>query len=497
MRRYVAFICTIITCSFTSSLASAQPPLGEFNVLRYHPAPGPNNYFGVDGAAVRGEVAGAAGVQLDYAHEPLTLYSAQCETGDEGCEATGIESQIVRYTAAAHVWGSIALFNRVQIALNVPLLLTEGDRFPNPSGPGDLISPSDGMAFAVGDPRLHVKAGLFEDHDTGFRLGLAAWVTAPVGLAIAEQRFVGDEEPTFGGHVIVEMVNSGFHIAGNVGGLWRDGDTLFSTTAGPQFTYGVAIGYEITPLVLVFGELVGATAFSGQVDENPLEGRLGARLRVDDITIDIGGGGGLVAGIGVPVFRALAGFAWAPQRADSDGDAIDDALDSCPTEAEDMDGWHDDEGCPEPDYDAVGILDQADTCPDEAEDMDGDADEDGCPDLDTDGDGIQDGYDSCPTEPEDMDGDRDDDGCPDNDRDRDNIDDNVDQCPDDPEDTDGFGDEDGCPEVDFDGDNIPDDGDQCPDQAEDLDGFEDEDGCAEEGGPPAAAPDTARRGRAR
>jgi hypothetical protein len=477
-----------------SSFASAQEraPLGEFNVMRYTPAPGPNNYFGVDGAGVRGELSGAAGLQLDYAHEPLTLYSAQCESGDEGCTATGIEAHIVRYTAAGHVWGSLALFNRVQIGLIVPLVLTEGDRFPNPNGPGDLLAASAGVVFGVGDPRLHVKASLFEE--SGFQLGLAAWVTAPLGQAVARRRYIGDEQPSFGGHVIAEFAHSGFRASGNLGGVWRDGDTLFSTTAGPQLTYGLAVGYDVTPLVFVFGELVGATAFSGQIDENPLEGRLGGRLRIDDITVDLGAGGGIVAGVGVPMFRVLGGFAWAPQRADSDGDGLDDAFDSCPSDPEDRDDWHDEDGCPETDNDSDGIPDERDRCPDEAEDMDGDGDDDGCPDLDTDGDGIQDGYDSCPNDPEDMDDDRDQDGCPDNDRDRDNIDDGTDQCPDDPEDTDGYGDEDGCPEVDFDGDNVPDDGDQCPDQAEDADGFEDEDGCPEEGAPPPPPPTRRPRG---
>lgn len=494
MRRIAALAGTL-TCLFIASGVSAQdvPPLGEFSVLRYSPAPGANNYFGIDGAAVRGELAGAAGVQLDYAHEPFTLYSAQCEMGDAGCEATGIRSHIVQYTAAAHLWGSLALFNRLQVSLIAPLVFTEGQSFPNPTGPGDLIS--SGQAFALADPRLHLKGNILDDASSGLRVGLVGWVTFPVGRAIAEGRFVGDEDPSFGGHAVVELVNSGVHVAGNIGGLWRDGDTLFSTVAGPALTYGLAFGYEITPLIFVFGELQGQTSFSGQVDENPLEARLGGRLRVDDVQFDLGAGVGLVAGVGVPEFRVLGGFAWAPQRADSDGDGIDDTLDSCPSDREDMDDWHDDDGCPEADNDSDGLLDEADRCPNEAEDMDGDADEDGCPDMDTDGDGIHDGYDSCPNDPEDMDGDRDDDGCPDNDRDQDNIPDDADQCPDEPEDTDGFGDEDGCPETDFDQDGIPDDGDQCPDQAEDADGFEDEDGCAEEGGPPAAepAPPPARR----
>src|SRR5690606_29928937 len=54
-----------------------------------------------------------------------------------------------------------------------------------------------------------------------------------------------------------------------------------------------------------------------------------------------------------------------------------------------------------------------DQCPNEAEDMDGFQDEDGCPDLDNDGDGVLDADDKCPTEMETKNGFQDDDGCPD------------------------------------------------------------------------------------
>ncbi len=98
---------------------------------------------------------------------------------------------------------------------------------------------------------------------------------------------------------------------------------------------------------------------------------------------------------------------------DPDKDGILGALDKCPTEAEDKDGYEDDNGCPDPDNDGDGIADAADKCPLEAEDKDGFQDEDGCPDPDNDGDGVPDVADKCPTAPETKNGFQDDDGCPD------------------------------------------------------------------------------------
>ena len=129
------------------------------------------------------------------------------------------------------------------------------------------------------------------------------------------------------------------------------------------------------------------------------------------------------------------------------------------------------------DSDGDGILNRKDKCPKQAEDIDGFQDEDGCPDLDNDGDGIPDATDKCPNQAEDFDKYQDGDGCPDLDNDGDGIPDAKDKCPDQAEDLDKYQDEDGCPDMDNDGDGILDVKDKCPNQPETVNGFEDEDGC--------------------
>lgn len=139
---------------------------------------------------------------------------------------------------------------------------------------------------------------------------------------------------------------------------------------------------------------------------------------------------------------------------DTDGDGIADADDGCPFNAEDFDGFEDDDGCPDIDNDKDRITDAKDNCPNEAEDKDGFQDEDGCPDPDNDGDLIPDKIDKCSNEPENYNGFEDEDGCPDilsglqisNDRDRDGIPNDLDKCPDQPETINQFQDDDGCPD---------------------------------------------------
>ncbi len=167
-------------------------------------------------------------------------------------------------------------------------------------------------------------------------------------------------------------------------------------------------------------------------------------------------------------------------KRDRDFDQVPDRYDGCPDEAEDIDGYGDADGCPEPDNDEDGVLDGEDRCPVRAEDRDGFQDQDGCPELDNDGDRIPDTEDDCPDQAEDTDGWRDADGCPDKDNDEDGINDEIDQCPLDAEDPDHFKDSDGCPDPDNDGDGLADYRDACPDTAETFNDWQDGDGCPDE-----------------
>jgi outer membrane protein OmpA-like peptidoglycan-associated protein len=69
-----------------------------------------------------------------------------------------------------------------------------------------------------------------------------------------------------------------------------------------------------------------------------------------------------------------------PSPPDIDRDRILDANDLCPNDAEDVDGFQDDDGCPEADNDQDKIADADDKCPNDPETYNATDDEDGCPD---------------------------------------------------------------------------------------------------------------------
>ncbi|WP_224243741.1 OmpA family protein [Hyalangium gracile] len=192
-----------------------------------------------------------------------------------------------------------------------------------------------------------------------------------------------------------------------------------------------------------------------------------------------------------PLIPGLKDNAGCPEEApkDRDNDGIVDKQDKCPDQAEDRDGFQDDDGCPELDNDNDGIVDGADKCLNEA----GPMQNLGCPIVDKDGDGINDPQDKCPDEPEDKDGFEDTDGCPDLDNDSDGLPDGQDKCPTDK----GPAENGGCPDTDLDKDGIndrldkcpadsgPAENNGCPDSDKDRDGIVDRlDACPEQPGVP-------------
>jgi len=98
---------------------------------------------------------------------------------------------------------------------------------------------------------------------------------------------------------------------------------------------------------------------------------------------------------------------------DKDGDGVPDGVDKCPDQPEDIDGFEDADGCPDPDNDKDGVPDAADACPNVPAGSKTDPDRPGCPGEDKDGDTFQDSADKCPNEAEVWNGVEDQDGCPD------------------------------------------------------------------------------------
>lgn len=490
----------VLALSLVASVVRAQDGTfsrDDFSAHRFYVAPGSGNFVMVDGGDVGRDMQPTFGATLGYAHRPfaaddLDWYIA-CQRGMEPAEgpcddppANTEETDFLSAVLALQLHGSFTLLERVQVGVNLPVLLYgDGERYEYVEGIGrdarNRLASAGGVVGGLLDPRISAKVRILDPdrENNGILMAAAAWVNIPIAHYMWRQHFLGDRVPQIGAYVIAGFQYEGFRLALNLGGAFREEAISIRSHVGPEATWGLAVAYRFHPLVEGLVEATGATSFGQRFDsEAPTEIRGAAVLHLGELTVQLGAGAGLVYGVGLPVFHAFGGVRYAPRPdPDSDGDGLTDSVDACPADREDLDGFEDADGCPEEDNDGDGIADDDDACPNDAEDFDEYEDEDGCPEEDNDGDGILDGYDSCPNTPEDLDGDRDTDGCPDDDADGDGMVGAADQCPDEPEDFDGFGDDDGCPEEDFDGDGIPDDEDECPEEPAEPGEYQERHGC--------------------
>jgi hypothetical protein len=472
-----------------SARVAAQPER-DFSTVRYRPAVGPNNYLGLEGTDARGHLRLSYGLAFDYSRNTLAVdrpcrgiaNARTCDAGDK---------QFIQQTGLVHLLFGMSIKAHTQISLDLPLggtdsnLMTWTANDSGPRSPYRSWRPGDGFAFA--DARLMSKTRFFQTSDGLLRLAAAGFTTLPTAMITSHGRcdksgqctYLGERGVQVGAFGIAELVPSPkIRFAVNAGALYRPKRDLFGSAVSSEVSYGAGIAYTPVPLFSAKAELVGAVALADNGHDAPLEARGGVSVGRDFVAT-LGAGGGIVGDVGSPSYRIFGGLQWTPVHRDADRDGLIDDRDPCPGQAEDRDGFQDDDGCPDLDNDGDGIRDAKDQCRGVAEDNDGFQDDDGCPDADNDGDGVPDGYDTCEGQREDIDGDHDDDGCPDLDTDRDGIDDPQDKCPNDAEDRDGLGDEDGCPDLDFDGDGLDDTSDQCPEEPETPNGKQDDDGCPE------------------
>jgi len=442
-------------------LAGPSPTLAQ-DMQNFRPAPGTWNGFSVEGAKVPRHLELVPSLLLNYGRDPLVYRD---EDGD-------VDEDIVRNLGTLNVMLVLGLWERVELGFDLPAHYATGSGIDN--------------GATLGDIRLLTKFRLVGlEKDTGAGVALAVPISFPSG---DKEKYLGADQIIANPKLILEARGAGVQFAANGGVRIRpDEQQIEGLELGTEVTYGAMLGVHLgTEDVVAIGEVFGAAAITdirADSRSNPLEALLGLRVFTDPGAVfTVGGGVGIIADYGSPVYRLLAGFAWHDRNYDRDGDGLLDDVDQCPDDPEDKDEFEDEDGCPDPDNDQDGILDPVDACQLDPEDKDDFEDMDGCPDPDNDKDGLLDPDDKCPNEPENRNNYQDSDGCPDDipDTDGDGLLDPDDKCPQNPEDKDSFQDEDGCPDPDNDADGILDVNDQCPLQPETINGFEDGDGCPDE-----------------
>ncbi len=513
---------------FQSASALAQvPPVEErvpevpangagMDTHLFRPAIDSKGFFSVNGSDILGANSFNFGLVLDWGHRLMRTRDDSTPIGADGqpCEDTDCGNapgagtgtgELIRDSFQGTLAASYGIANIAIVGVSLPIIIMSGDRAYNiGADQGNLYNSGQLDAQKVSAVVPHAKIRL-----TRVTEGVGVAILGQVGFPLADApRDLGaDPGVWYWPQLAVENrfgESKWFRLAVNGGYRGHTGDNPrfgFDGTGQSQLkegeltygdlaTYGLGASFRVSPKLDLVLESYGTYLTSQGTDDkqrfsNEFLG--GIKLFVEQNSYLMLGGGSRAFSKGFEAAdsRVVLGIVFEPSIGDRDGDGILDDADACPDDPEDMDGFEDSDGCPEPDNDKDGILDVDDRCPNVAEDMDGDEDRDGCPEgdkiKDRDHDGIPDDKDKCPDDPEDRDGFEDQDGCPEADNDKDGIPDARDACPDQAEDKDKFEDEDGCPEPDNDRDQIPDVEDKCPLEPETYNGTDDKDGCPDKG----------------
>ena len=374
----------VMALGFFASTANAKDAVRrEFSADRFDIAPGPRNFFETRTARSDGNKTWSAGFFGGYAKDPFTITSPCNAYACTEQNYNPTEMKVIKTLAAGDLMGSFTLMPKLQFGLRVPVVFVNGQGVNYSDG---AMLKGGGKKFSLGDPMVEAKYRFFGKADSPFAAAGALFFTAPLGHAMAENKFIGDASPSVGLRAIADYRKGPFSVAGNLVGVYRSNAIIGNTLIGRELRYSAAAGYDIG-IITVMVEGVGFTRLKTESDgSNGLEALLGGRVtpQASGFSVNVGGGLRVIEGAGVPAFRAFAGLTYTAEPVDSDGDGILDTADACPKAPEDRDGFEDSDGCPDDDNDGDRFNDFVDKCPNEPEDMDGFEDSDGCPDLDND-----------------------------------------------------------------------------------------------------------------
>ena len=368
--------------------ARAQEWLQSFQADRFAPAPALNDGLALDLPSTLPHLTPSIQLLADYGATPLRSRAFGTDSGDV---------DIISGRLNLHVVAALGLGSRAQVSVHAPITVYQAGEDPMAGGRQFEAVKSAGMS----DMGLGGSLRLWGQPDRGPQLGLNAALSLPTGSegSLGTDRGVGAR-----GTLSFAQAWSGATIALESGVAYRPERQYGFSEIGSEFLYRAGLYVPAGLRCKFMFELNGATNIvHGQFFEKnarPLEGLGGLRIRMaKGFYGNLGGGVGLLGGPGLPTARGLLGVGYMPSleakressasaapqpveeatALDTDGDGVRDDQDKCVNEAEDLDGFQDHDGCPDPDNDLDGIPDAQDICPKAAEDLDGVDDEDGCP----------------------------------------------------------------------------------------------------------------------
>ncbi|MDH5672265.1 MAG: hypothetical protein OEZ06_08955 [Myxococcales bacterium] len=347
-------------------------PLGaqsrNASVDRFTPALDSDGFITVQGTRTPGSGNRVLSLISDYARRPL---SARLDDGSNRDPiADRVESQF---------GFEVGVGGRAALGMRWPVIAYQH---------GDLLPEQEWklQPFALADPELLARLRVLgesandqTDRRDGPGLALQLGGSLPIG---DEDAYAGEGSSVLSAELLADLHVLAAGLGASVGVRHRfvERELAGGRRLGDEMTFGAGVKLPVPPLrpLLFLAEVGGAADFK---HTTVLEVRAGVRADYEELSLLCNAGAGLTSAVGSPGLRIALGLYYQPRDADRDGDGVPDERDECPPLAEDLDGFEDGDGCPDPDNDNDLIPDADDLCPNEEALEDQDLDEDGCTDA--------------------------------------------------------------------------------------------------------------------
>ena len=273
----------------------------------------------------------------EYAKSPLVLVS----TAEFGGQV--IETPVLDNVVAMNLSAGIAAHDRLRFDLTAPVYFVTADPLEGTQGP------------AMGDVRLAAMlVGLRPDHIAGGGgLGVAVipHIDLPVGTP---DRFLGQASVAGGWKLATTYELSAVTFSGDLGMQINPTLDLENLNGSDTFLAGLGIGVLASDQVGFTAEVVAQPPLDAPENLSfPAEALLSLRYKDpgNGSYWTFGGAAGLSDGPGVAAFRLFIGAGIAkqagPRQADFDLLGSFRSADQCPESLEVVNGWKDDDGCPD------------------------------------------------------------------------------------------------------------------------------------------------------
>jgi outer membrane protein OmpA-like peptidoglycan-associated protein len=297
-------LATVLAVSAGVVAGQVSPAAADgFDLQQFQPMPDlRQNFFGTSSADVAHHMNWSAFGVFNYADDPLVLLNDDNERVDS----------LVASQGTLHLLGSVALFDLLEVGLDLPLIMLQGA--------GDIalgsVNPQD-ASFGVGDIRLVPKVQLFNTRASRDSQGLALAVLLDLHLPTGDASTFQGGDFRIGPRVAFDaVVPFGLRLGANLGYMYRPETQLENLSVNDVFSWALAAELPIADAYAVTAEFFGKLTPAGGVarEDSPTEFLLGGKAQLGPVFLAGGGGMGLVNGYGTPDWRGFLGLGFVTPR---------------------------------------------------------------------------------------------------------------------------------------------------------------------------------------